>query len=383
MSSRATVSIVMLPEPGHLLPTLHLAAALRRRGHTVRYASLPRFERFFVDRGFEFQPILARLFPEKPGRALCDFGNALADLRRTALQGRPGDVPLDVPALLRPELTCRPVDLLMCDSLMNAARCEWLAHELQTPAVLLATQLGRGVAKSTLPELVLCPRELEIPEDGPALEGRYYAEPGVYRHRDRAPFPWHLLDRRKPMVLCSLGTQATDYVEAPKVLAAIVGAFDGWPAFQLVVASGGVEIPYAHVDPTVIVVRTVPQLALLSRASVLITHGGLGSVKEAILARVPMLLNPFTYDQPANARRVVAHQLGGMLAPTECSPGIVRARVDEVYTNAAVRVGVTRMGAIFRALEAEGPSVRLVARWLANEDRPRRRIAHPPTSVLA
>jgi len=50
---------------------------------------------------------------------------------------------------------------------------------------------------------------------------------------------------------------------------------------------------------------------LLSGASLAVLHGGLGGIKESILAGVPMLLVPFVFDQRPNAERIAFHGLGG------------------------------------------------------------------------
>lgn len=64
----------------------------------------------------------------------------------------------------------------------------------------------------------------------------------------------------------------------------------------------------------VAVFARVPQLHVLQRADVFITHGGLNSVLEAILYHVPMLVYPLNdkWDLPGYAARVVAHGVGLM-----------------------------------------------------------------------
>jgi UDP:flavonoid glycosyltransferase YjiC (YdhE family) len=42
----------------------------------------------------------------------------------------------------------------------------------------------------------------------------------------------------------------------------------------------------------------------------MITHGGLGSVKECVMLGVPMLGVPLDIDQPGNVARVVHHGVG-------------------------------------------------------------------------
>ena len=69
---------------------------------------------------------------------------------------------------------------------------------------------------------------------------------------------------------------------------------------------------FSNCPPNVFVFSRVPQLHLLRRADVFITHGGLNSVLEAILLHVPMVVYPFNtrWDLPGNAARVVAHDVG-------------------------------------------------------------------------
>ena len=92
--------------------------------------------------------------------------------------------------------------------------------------------------------------------------------------------------------------------------------------------------------PNVFVFAHVPQLSLLQRADLFITHGGLNSVLEAISHHVPMLVYPFNkqWDLPGNAARVVAHGVGLMgdflrdEAPT-MARHIERLLTDTSYKN--------------------------------------------------
>ncbi len=65
--------------------------------------------------------------------------------------------------------------------------------------------------------------------------------------------------------------------------------------------------------------RSVDQLAVLSRSSMFITHGGFNSVQEALVAGVPMLLFPQMQEQVLNADRV--SELGACCACAELPPG--------------------------------------------------------------
>jgi zeaxanthin glucosyltransferase len=53
-----------------------------------------------------------------------------------------------------------------------------------------------------------------------------------------------------------------------------------------------------------LVVGYAPQLDLLARARLTITHAGLNTVLDSLANGVPMVTVPITYEQPAIARRV-------------------------------------------------------------------------------
>jgi UDP:flavonoid glycosyltransferase YjiC (YdhE family) len=58
--------------------------------------------------------------------------------------------------------------------------------------------------------------------------------------------------------------------------------------------------------------KRVPQLEVLKHSNVFITHGGMGSIKEAIEYKVPMLVYPLDphYDQKGNSLKIEYYQLG-------------------------------------------------------------------------
>ncbi len=52
---------------------------------------------------------------------------------------------------------------------------------------------------------------------------------------------------------------------------------------------------------------------VLPKARLLIHHGGIGTVAQAVRAGIPQIIRPRMYDQPNNAVRVALNGLGGML----------------------------------------------------------------------
>ena len=127
--------------------------------------------------------------------------------------------------------------------------------------------------------------------------------------RPAAPddFPWEKLDGR-PIVFASLGTtnDGTNW----EVYRRIVEACEDLPA-QLVLSFGRVDQDEEHREPIrklarkSLVVNSVPQLAMLQRAAVMITHAGGNSTAECLTHGVPMLALPRNADQPGLAQRIV------------------------------------------------------------------------------
>jgi UDP:flavonoid glycosyltransferase YjiC (YdhE family) len=73
--------------------------------------------------------------------------------------------------------------------------------------------------------------------------------------------------------------------------------------------------------------RFVPHGPILARASVAITHGGMGVTQKALAAGVPVVVVPFGRDQPEVARRVEIAGAGVRLPRARLSPDTLRAAV--------------------------------------------------------
>jgi MGT family glycosyltransferase len=121
------------------------------------------------------------------------------------------------------------------------------------------------------------------------------------------PFPWDRLEGRR-LIYASLGTVRTGANLA--ILRKIVVACADLDA-QLVLSTGKWE-EEAGFDPNrlkdlpgnAIVTEFVPQLAMLEKANLLITHAGQNTVVEALTRAVPMVALPRSADQPAIATRI-------------------------------------------------------------------------------
>jgi zeaxanthin glucosyltransferase len=79
----------------------------------------------------------------------------------------------------------------------------------------------------------------------------------------------------------------------------------------------------------------LPQVALLQRAAVMVTHGGNNSVTEALTAGVPMVVLPFSTDQFAGAAAIEAAGVGTALDPNRATTTELGAAVRAVLDGPA------------------------------------------------
>ncbi len=82
----------------------------------------------------------------------------------------------------------------------------------------------------------------------------------------------------------------------------------------LLIGADDRNLPRRRLPDTICVTRYAPYSKIFPRASVLIHQGGIGTTAQALRAGKPMLVMPYSHDQPDNARRVrrlgVAEVLG-------------------------------------------------------------------------
>jgi UDP:flavonoid glycosyltransferase YjiC (YdhE family) len=118
----------------------------------------------------------------------------------------------------------------------------------------------------------------------------------------------------------------------------------------------------------VIVVERAPQLALLQRARLMITHGGLGSVKECVARGVPMLVFPLDIDQPGNGARVAHHGLGLAGELSETDEAQLMRMVDQVLEDARFVARSLAMQKALLSLEESAPGAGLIEGFLERPD---------------
>jgi zeaxanthin glucosyltransferase len=126
--------------------------------------------------------------------------------------------------------------------------------------------------------------------------------------REQVAFPWEKLTG-EPLIYASLGTLVNGQ---PEILRTILGAVARLVGFQVVLSIGKNvnQDELGSAPANTVVVRNAPQIELLKRAVLCITHAGLNTTLESLAQGVPMVAIPIGYDQPGVAARIAYHGVG-------------------------------------------------------------------------
>jgi MGT family glycosyltransferase len=187
----------------------------------------------------------------------------------------------------------------------------------------------------------------------------------------------------RPVVYVSEGTVTVD----PKLLRAAVQGLGGLPID--VIATTG-----KHRDPesldlgprpfasNVRVESWVPLLEIVSTLDAVVTVGGPSTLMAALMAGIPVVIVPFTWDHPETAWRVEESGAGIRLAPRDCTPERVAAAVQRLLADPSYRENARRLARALRRTGGPARAAELIAA-LARSGRPRAEVVEVRTGGRA
>ncbi|MBZ9714071.1 macrolide family glycosyltransferase [Deinococcus multiflagellatus] len=385
----STIVVFTLSALGHVHPTLPIVSELVQRGHHVVYYCGEEVRAKIEATGATFRPIAwdfrsversqqprlsayalaqahcaAALLPQllaevealAPAGVLADFmclwGRMVARTLKLPLVNissgfalGPGVLP-PRPMLMALDVGPAPLpggrEVLELRRLTAQLARQYAAPPMQTQFDLLSMDGD---------DVLVCTAQAFQPRGERFPAHFHFIGPSVAPRAEQPPTLGPLDDR--PLVYVSLGTV---FNRKPDFFRQCVAAFaDG--AYQVILSVGD------RTDPAVlgplpdhIQARAyVPQLEVLSRASVFVSHAGMNSVSEAISQEVPVVAVPQAADQFTIAQRVAQLGIGRTLQPFQRSARQLRAAVDALVHDTAVR---GRCRDLRRAFEQAGGPTR-------------------------
>ena len=364
------------PARGHLYPTVPILDVLHRRGHEIHVRTLAAEVERLAARGFDAQPIDQRIealehndWKENGARASLAASTAVflsraphdaGDLRAAIYAVDPDLLVLDInawgaiavaegsgrpwaavaPYLLpisSPDAPPYGPGLAPADGPLGRLR-DAIVRPLVIGAVERAILPKLNAVRATIDSRLPPIRTAADLYSPPPLLLYLTAEPFEYYRRSwpvnvrmvgpcawepEVPPPAWLETLTSPIVLVATSSE----YQADAILAQT--AFDALAGTEMsVIATLPSNDPDALRVPTNgRAERFVPHGPILARASVAITHGGMGVTQKALAAGVPVVVVPFGRDQPEVARRAEVASAGVRLPRARLRPDTLRAAV--------------------------------------------------------
>ncbi|MCI2416811.1 glycosyl transferase [Saccharopolyspora sp. K220] len=378
-----------MPAAGHLNPSLPLVRELVRRRVEVTYYTSDEFRDQVEHTGAEFRPYPAGTIAAEdiaeatrtgsPVRVVTRVLTAtetllpflLTELRAqqpaavafdsNAIWGRMAAVSLGLPTI-----SFMTTMMLGGASMKSLTAREWV-HFIRTAmpdvpgAIAAKRQVLRRFDKQIFPPrptfpmrgdvtLFPIPRWLQPPD--PRIDERcHYIGPTIEqdtRNRDLdAELAAHL-DTLEPLVLVSLGTL---HAGSDAFFRSCFEVFADLPARFLLSVGSHTDPARLGQPPTNTLVRaSVPQLDVLRRTAVFVTHGGMNSVLEGLAYGVPLVVIPQQFEQLVIGQAVADRGAGAVLRqnlsnrpvpPAELRAAVERALTDSDQRTAAKTISET------------------------------------------
>lgn len=392
-------TIIFFPDidEGHLYPTLSFANLIKKRGHDVYFLGIPDIKEIVESRGLNFFTVFEDVYPQG---FIKEYKNAQKENKDSFIQlfRRPHlDLILsgqldEIFDKLQPDLLiinyALPIETLIfqsryCFKLLIFT--SWLRNQWASPSVICNTIFNHlpesqklRILKAIDPdstmtakllntldsitEIIPCPREIDFP-DADYSTSVVHIETGINPKKERSNFLNNLCVGTKKLIYASLGSQSMLYPHSKEFYQLMIDTMDsGFNSEWHLIMSVG---PDFKMDEFIIksdkisIFNWVPQVELLDKACIAIIHGGLGTIKECVLAKVPMILFPMDYDQNNNADRVQYHNLG-IKMNTEINWAELKKTIESTCMNMSIKRDIQIMNEKFTKIEKKTPGIRYI-----------------------
>lgn len=374
-----------IPAHGHINPTLALVTELVRRGEQVLGYNLEAFRSKLEGAGAVFRPYPLSKEPE-PGQTAGNPFVTIVEILRTgaamlstliaaARAERPDYIIYDsmapwgkqvaevlgVPAIASCSVyfvgsrnfSAFPRDwAIMSQTLAGLPTMIVKSFEYRQVAAQIKKQFG--VNSPALLDFFTNPGDLTL-----IYTSRYFqvgadrlddtfkfVGPSIGTRLPETDFPFGFLDGG-PVIYISLGTIFNDH---PKFFRACLEAF-GNGSYRVVMSTGQ-KIHAKDLGPipgNFLVRSHHPQLDILQRAALFLTHGGMNSASESAWFGVPMIVVPQIGDQHFVAQQVQQLGAGLRLATAQVTASSLRATAERILADQTYRQHAQTIGDSFRA----------------------------------
>ncbi|MDJ0544032.1 MAG: glycosyltransferase, partial [Microcystis sp. M53601_WE4] len=191
---------------------------------------------------------------------------------------------------------------------------------------------------SPLAQISQQPAEFEFPRSNLPAHFHFTGPFHDSSTRKTIPFPYEKLTGQ-PLIYASLGTIQNRLQSA---FNAIAEACADLPV-QLVLSLGNADSNIQITTKNALVVPYAPQLELLTRASLTITHAGLNTTLESLAQAVPMVAIPIANDQPGVSARIKWSGTGEVIPISRLEVPRLRKAIEKVLSFPSYRENALKM----------------------------------------
>jgi UDP:flavonoid glycosyltransferase YjiC (YdhE family) len=219
------------------------------------------------------------------------------------------------------------------------------------------------IGLNNVPEIIASPLEFDFPRK--KKSNQYYLGVSVTENRKEASHDLkynnarlmieQIVSQNKScnpedkvaMIYCSFGSNAGRYEGVAEFYTRLIQSFKSDTNVQIFI-SIGYEVHYhlfKDMPKHIHVFRKVPQVELLKHMDLMITHGGMNTITECIMAEVPMLAYPGfkDIDQVGNACRVQFHKIGLKGDVKKDSGKLLKHKINTVLTDLSFKENIRKM----------------------------------------
>ena len=392
------IAVVSLGAFGHVNPTLSFVTELVKRGVRVTYFSTEDFRRIVEPTGADFVAVpswMANNAPQNENKEGGD-GDSVAAVVPFLFLNEAGayiDTVLDTLKNDKPDAILHDfagiagtmaADILGVKNIMlytsypsndtYSVAESFSGIPADHPLRIAADQIAEGYVKKygcrkmTVKEifdgqgdlnLVMMQKRL-VPNN--ESFGDNFVFTGVQIGKRSAFGSWTAPDNGKPLLYSSLGTAFNNWPEYYPILFDAVRDLD----INVFAALGAIDPEtLTDVPANVELGKMVPQLDILSQASVFITHAGMGGTGEAIYYGVPMIAIPQMDEQAITAGQIEKNGLGiAFLDKTAITSESLKAAIEKLLTDPSYKATAKDFSEDMRSLGGAQASADAIIRFL-------------------